>query len=121
VIYAGGLIVLGALGLVVGQETASPLVPIVNAGVLGSLAVCFILGLIVPKSALDREMKRADRQEATKETMQDDYKAIVPVLERAMQAITAADQARTAQANQQAEIGVLLGQVRTALERGRRS
>lgn len=98
----------------------SPLPPLVNAGVLGALAVCFIIGLVVPKSALDRADARADRAEGRAEAMLDDYKAVVPVLEKAITAIQTADQARQAQSNQDAEIRVLLGQVRDALTREHR-
>jgi hypothetical protein len=107
-----------AIGVVVAQE--SPLPPLVNAGVLGALAVCFIVGLIIPKSMLERTEARADRAEARAETMLADYKAVVPVLQQAITAIQTADQARTAQAQQDAEIRVLLGQVRDALTRERR-
>jgi hypothetical protein len=99
---------------VLGQEP-SPLLPLANAGVLGAIAVCFILGLIVPKMLLDRESARADRAEERAEAMLTDYKAVVPVLERAIAAIQTADQARQAQAQQDAEIRVLLGQVRDTL------
>ena len=99
--------------LALAQE--SPLPPLVNAGVLGALAVCFIIGLIVPKGALDREAARAERAEARAEAMLEDYKATVPLLQDAVRAVQASDQARTTQVMQDAEMRVLLGQVRDAL------
>jgi hypothetical protein len=123
VIIAGALLMTAA-GTVVAQE--SPLPPLVNAGVLGALAVCFILGLVVPKAALDRADARADRAEARAEVMLDDYKAVVPVLQQAIGAVQAADQARQAQVQQDvtrdqrdAELRVLLGQVRDVMSRER--
>jgi len=122
IVWAGAIVTApaaGVAGWVVAQE--SPLPPLVNAGVLGALAVCFIIGLIVPKAMLDRSEARADRAEGRAETMLDDYKAVVPVLQQAIAAITAADTARAAQAQQDAEMRVLLGQVRDALARERRT
>lgn len=107
-IYAGALLL--------GQET-SPLAPLLNAGVLGALAVAFILGLVVPAKFLDREAARADRSDARANAMLDDYKAVVPVLERAIAAIQTADAARQSQVDQAAEVRVLLGQVRDELRR----
>ena len=102
-------------GWVVAQE--SPLPPLVNAGVLGALAVCFIIGLIVPKAMLDREAARAERAEARAEAMLADYKAVVPLLQDAVRAVQTADQARAAQVGQDAELRVLLSQVRDELGR----
>lgn len=102
-----------SVGGMLGQE--SPLPPLVNAGVLGAIAVCFILGLIVPKMMLDRAEQRADRAEVRAEAMLADYKQVVPVLQSAIAAIQTADQARAAQVQQDAEIRVLLAQVRDAL------
>jgi len=110
VIYAGAL--------VVGQES-SPLAPFLNAGVLGAVALVFILGMVVPAKLMDRETARADRAEADRRAMLDDYKAVVPVLERAINAIQASDADRQAQVQREADMRVLLREVRDALTRGR--
>lgn len=123
-IIAGALLMAAAAGAVVAQE--SPLPPLVNAGAMGALAVCFILGLVVPSKLLDRAEARADRAEARAETMLADYKAVVPVLQQAIGAVQSADQARQAQVQQDivrdqrdAELRVLLGQVRDVMSRER--
>jgi hypothetical protein len=97
-------------------QTENPLVALTSFGALGIIAGLFIIGKIIPNSIADKADARADRAEAKADTMLDDYKAIVPVLQQAIAAIQTADQARTAQAQQDAEIRVLLSQVRTALE-----
>jgi hypothetical protein len=101
-------------------QNESPLVPITGYGAIGIIAGLFIIGRIVPSSTTDKAEARADRAESRAETMLDDYKAVVPVLQQAIAAIQTADQARQAQAAQDAEMRVLLGQVRDALtQRGR--
>jgi hypothetical protein len=104
--------------LAVGGE--NPLVPITSYGALGIIAFCFITGLVLPKSVVDAERARADRAEARSEAMLDDYKAVVPVLERALTVLQIAESGRQREADHQAEVRVLLGQVRDALhQRGR--
>jgi len=96
-------------------QTESPLVALTSFGALGIIAGLFILGRIVPSSTVDTADARADRAEIKADTMLADYKAIVPVLQQAISAIQTADQARTAQTHQDAEIRVVLSQVREAL------
>jgi hypothetical protein len=121
IVWAGAFVTapLAIAGLLYAQE--SPLPPLVNAGVLGALAVCFIVGLIVPKAMLDRAEARADRAEERAEQMLDHYREVVTVLQSATTAITTVDQARQAQMQQDAELRVLLSQVRDQLAQGRRT
>lgn len=101
-------------------QAENPLVPITGYGALGLIAGLFIIGKIVPSSTTSKAEDRADRAEALAATMLDDYKAVVPVLEKAITAIQTADQARQAQTYQEAEIRVLLVQIRDALLERRR-
>jgi hypothetical protein len=121
IVWAGAIAATpaAAAGYVVAQE--SPLPPLVNAGVLGALAVAFILGLIVPAKMLDRAEARATRAEERAEAMLDHYREVVAVLQSATTAITTVDTARQAQMAQDAELRVLLGQVRDQLAQGRRA
>lgn len=101
---------------VVAQDGGTPVDSLLQFGALGIIAGCFILGQIVPKVMLDRETARADRAEAYSRTMLEDYKAVLPVIERAIAAITAADQARQ---RQETEMQVLVREMRDEMRRGR--
>ena len=96
-------------------QNESPFVALTGYGALGIIALMFIIGRIVPSSMLDRAEIRADKAQERSQVMLDDYKAVVPVLQDAIRAINTADQARQAGLNQDAEMRVLLAQVRDVL------
>ncbi len=71
--------------------SVDPLSALANYGALGVMVAAFMLGLVYGKSTVDRLVQERDRADARAETMLDDYKQVVPVLERAIEAIKAAD------------------------------
>lgn len=111
--------IVGTAAATVLAQTENPIAEGLGYGALGLIAGLFIVGRIVPSSSVDKAEARADRAEAKAETMLDDYRTVVEALHRATAAIQTADQARTVQAERDAEMRVLLDQVRTALERQR--
>lgn len=86
-----------------------PLAALANYGALGIVVVLFILGRIFDKSTVDRLVQERDRAEQRADAMLQDYKQVVPVLERAIEAIRQAD----AQAGDQSALAT---RMQTALE-----
>lgn len=94
-----------------------PLSALANYGALGVIVAAFILGLVHSKTTVDRLVVERDRAEQRAEGMLTDYKAVVPVLERAIEAIRQADTQATDNAAVTAQLKAALEANTAALQR----
>lgn len=91
-----------------------PVSTLANYGALGLFVAAFMLGLVFSKATVDRLIQERDRADERAEKILEDYKAVAPLLERAIEVMRQADQKAT-------ESATLSAQMRSSLDANTRA